>query len=241
MWLATAPAAAAAPARPTRPRGRRRRSCARGQHVADQPALVADRDRDARNVSVRPTSCSSAAASSRSPFRRGAADPLPGTAPPPPRCARAGRPHTSGAALRPAPCGTAHGSARSQEPCHQRGQAGTWISAARNSTMPSSVSASRRAPGTSSSASPCSSRSTSRTAICGRRRSFDATQHAHRVALVEPRAQHVDVVPDHGRDAAGAVGQLQRQERVTVAGASPALRCTANVASTKAPSSSSDT
>ena len=52
---------------------------------------------------------------------------------------------------------------------------------------------------------------------------LDATQHAHRVALVEPRPQHVDVVPDHGRNAAGAVGQLQRQERVTVAGAAPAL------------------
>src|SRR6185312_17364014 len=52
---------------------------------------------------------------------------------------------------------------------------------------------------------------------------LDTTQHAHGVTLVESRSQDVDVVPDHRRNPARAVGQLQRQERVTVAGASPAL------------------
>ena len=52
---------------------------------------------------------------------------------------------------------------------------------------------------------------------------LDPSQHAYRVALGEAPAQQVDVVPDHGRHAAGAVCQLQRQEGIAVSGAPMAL------------------
>ena len=52
-------------------------------------------------------------------------------------------------------------------------------------------------------------------------------QDAHGVALVEAASEQVDVVPDHRRDAAGAVGELEREERVAVSCAAPplALHC----------------
>ena len=52
---------------------------------------------------------------------------------------------------------------------------------------------------------------------------LDPAEHAHRVALVEPRAEQVDVVPDHAGHAPGAVGQLHRQERVAVSGVAALL------------------
>ena len=48
---------------------------------------------------------------------------------------------------------------------------------------------------------------------------LDPAQHAHGVALGEARAQHVDVVPDDSRDPPGTVGQLHAQERIAAAGA----------------------
>ena len=52
---------------------------------------------------------------------------------------------------------------------------------------------------------------------------LDPAEHAHRVTLVEARAEQVDVVPDHARHAAGAVGELHRQERVAVSGVAALL------------------
>ena len=92
-----------------------------------------------------------------------------------------------------------------------------WISPARNSRKPSSVSASRRGAGTSSSGSPASISPGRGPRSGAGRRSLDPAEHADRVALVEPRAEQVHVVPDDARHAAGAVGQLDRQERVAVA------------------------
>ena len=48
-------------------------------------------------------------------------------------------------------------------------------------------------------------------------------EHAHRVALPEPRVEQVDVVPDASLDAAARVDELQREVRRAALGAQPLL------------------
>ena len=52
---------------------------------------------------------------------------------------------------------------------------------------------------------------------------LDAAEHAHRVALGEPRVEQLDVVPDPCVDAAARVDELEREIRRPVPRAQPLL------------------
>ena len=149
----------------------------------------------------------------------------PGTAPPPPPCARAGRRRRRGACSE---AGAVRNRSRKrpfvQEPCHQRGQAG--IVDLGGQELDHAV----QRLGVTARARHQLKRVARLQPLQVADRDLRAGRRSSRRdparAPCRPRrtaAQHVDVVPDHCRDAAGAVGQLQRQERVTVAGASAAL------------------
>ena len=52
---------------------------------------------------------------------------------------------------------------------------------------------------------------------------LDAPEHANRVALVEPRVEQLDVVPDAPLDAPARVDQLEREVRRAALRPQPAL------------------
>jgi hypothetical protein len=174
-----------------------------------------------RNVSVRPTSCSSAAASSRSPFSRGCS------------CAvlPADRGHRHRVLEQAAGVGVVLSERRRRaEPLAERAVSrnratsadspGWWISPARNSTMPSSDSASRRAPGAAPARRPApASRGRGARSAADRRKCRPGPARAQ-CRLGEASVDDVDVIPDNGGNAARAIRQLDAQERV--AGPRPA-------------------
>ena len=53
--------------------------------------------------------------------------------------------------------------------------------------------------------------------------SVDSPEHAHRVALVEPAVEQVDVAPDAGLDPAARVDELEREVRRAAARPQPLL------------------
>ena len=136
-------------------------------------------------------------------------------------CARAARRRSRGARRVPpaAPAAAAGSRASPRIAATVERSPSCEISPARNSRKPSSSSGSRRIAG----AKPAGSSSGS-----GLDRAhvelepvavaLDAPEHANRVALVEPRVEQVDVVPDASLDATARVDELEREVR------RPALR-----------------
>ena len=165
---------------------------------------------------MRPTSCTSAAASSRS--MREAAD---GAAPSRGRasrrrpCARAARPRTSGGrrssrAARASRRVRRLSSTRSTSACRP----GCEISAARNSRKPSSSSASRRIAGAiDDGIDVLRGLERAHVELQPVAEPLDASEHAHGVALGEARVEQLDVVPDARGDAPARIDELEREIR----------------------------
>ena len=196
--------------------------------MAEQPSLLGRAEgRAAPSSAVRPTSCSSAAASSE--VGAQARMQLRGLA--------AERRHADRVLEQPARVGVvrlgapagrgaaARSTSSSEKPRHaSRAGPGARSRAARNSRKPSSSSASRRIAGTSAAGSASSAASSDRTSSCSRSRKR-STRPSTRTASPSPKraSSSSTSVPDARVDPAARVDELEREVRSAALRAPPLL------------------